>query len=719
MEQNDIDGEIAGRTGQPTPKLEGYNIKIQAEQLPLYSGSVDYWRIPTSYWTSVLDRIKGMGFRFISLTIPWNIHEVASDLFDFGTTNKQRDLEGFLGLCQERNLFAIVRPGPCVNAELVYYGFPKRILYDKDIQAVSAFGTRVVVPAIPTPFPMPSYASEKFYDEVSKYFDALCPILARNLSPGGPIVGVQIDNDVPLLFRNGPFSADYSSSAIRWYHEFLAGKYPSITALNRAYRTRYNAFEDIEPPRALATTEREALPRYLDWMEFKEYYVGLALSVLASLLWSRGVRGIFTYHNSRSNFPTLPLNVSRTERELDIQGVGLYLDKSQYEEIRRGALYMSTVSRFPFLSEVGIGTWPGGPVIPIQDSQFALLVALMNGVRGFNAHMLVERNRWIGGPLSPSGSTRDQPYAFLHRLLTILDTIEFPTLQRNIPVLLLRNFEYERLYGLCQNGNWFTDLLDIPAELLLDNRTFSYTETIQKAYPDLWNAFYWGLTRSKIPFAIGDTEMDRPALSHYQAIFLPTFDFMSGELQEKIVEYIQRGGTAIIGPELPYLGVDMRGCTILSDQTGVQVPNTRRPLVGFHDPFQIIEDRVRVGNQTAGRIQPHGNGYIIFLGITLPPTTDREGAVDAECVITQSVNHLKIQAEGDIQNPSVDEIYWGTRAPRVIFQANTTNQPQSVRVNIAQRAQLRNLWTGEQLTQRGPQEIALDPYETLLLEVIR
>ena len=719
MELDNIDSDTTVPTSPTTLKIEGNFIRVQGKQLPLYSGSLDYWRIPVNLWSSILDRIVGMGFQFVSTAIPWNIHEVASDLFDFGTTNPQRNLEGFLQLCHERNLNVIVRPGPCVNAELSYYGFPKRILYDPEIQAVSAYGTRVIIPAVPTPFPLPSYASEKFYDEVAKYFDALCPILARNITPGGPVVGVQIDNEIPLLFGNSSFSADYSPPAIRWYHEFLAGKYPSITALNRAYRTRYDTFEKIEAPRALATTEREALPRYLDWMEFREYYVGLALSVLASLLWSRGVRGVFTYHNCRNNFPLLPLNVARTERELDIQGTGLYLDKTHYDAIRRGALYLSTVSRYPFLSEAGMGTWPGGPVIPGEDYQFALLVAIMNGIRGFNAHMLVERNRWVGGPLTQDGTRRDKSHAFLQRLIKILNAIELPTLQRNVQVLLIRNFEYERLQGLCQQGNWLTDLLDIPSELLLSNRTFSYTDTIQKAYPDLWNALYWGLTRSKVAFGIGDTDMDRAALSQYKAIFLPTFDFMSGELQEKILEYANRGGTAIIGPELPYLGLDMRGCTIISDETGLQAPSSRRPLVGFHDPIQIIEDKVRVGNRIAGTLHPHGKGHIVYLGITLPPTTYREDAVDAECVVTQSLNHLRVEGVGDIQNPMVDEVYWGIRAPRVIFQVNATNQPQSVTVNIPQRAQLRNLWTGEQLPAKGPQEIALDPYQTLLWEVLR
>ncbi|MFW9832127.1 MAG: beta-galactosidase [Candidatus Thorarchaeota archaeon] len=719
MESNNTTERMNSVSMQPSLKIEGNAVRIEGQLVPLYSGSIDYWRIPHQNWKKVLDRIVILGFRIITTTVPWNIHEVASNLFDFGTTNEQRNLEGFLNLCQENKLYVIVRPGPCVNAELNYFGYPKRILYDPEIQALSAFGTRVIIPATPNPFPMPSYASEKFYDEVTKYFDAICPIFARHLAPGGSILGVQIDNELPLLFMNGAFSADYSKHAIRWYHEFLAGKYPSIGALNRAYRTRYNTFDQNEPPRALATTEREALPRYLDWMEFQEYYIGLAISVLASLLWSRGVRGVISYHNSRKIYPTHPLNISRTEREIDIQGVGLYLSKKQYDQIRRGALYLPTVSRLPYIAEGGLGTWPWGPPLTWSDQQFALIVAMMYGFRGFNAHMLVDRNRWIGSPISQGGEIQNEPATFLKRFLTILNETEFHTLTRNVPVLLLRNIEYERLHGLCVNSNWLTHLMGIPTELLLSNKTFSYTETIQKAYPATWDAFYWGLTQSKIPFAIGDSEMDRPALSHYQALFMPTFDFMSDTLQQKILEYVQHGGTAIIGPEIPYMGTDMRGCTILADSAELQTKSTRRPLVGLHDPFSMENNQVRVGSRTAGIVNSYGKGTIIYLGITLPPTLGREDAVEAHNVVTQTLKHLKLKPVGDRFNYSVDEIFYGVRGPSVIFQVNATNQPQSVTLQVAQRALIRDLWTGEQLPTRGPQEIALDPYDFRVFEVVR
>jgi beta-galactosidase len=712
------DNETSG-PAQPSLRIEGNTIRISGKELPYYSGSVDYWRLDPQYWPKILDQIKTLGFQIISISIPWNVHEIASDLFDFGTTDKRRDLEAFLTLCDEKNLYVIVRPGPSVNAELAYFGFPKRIVYNPALQAQSSAGTLVIIPATPFPFPMPSYASDDLYDEISKFYDILCPILLRHLTPGGPIIGTQIDNELAYIFMHGPFSADYSPMAIRWYHNFLSGKYPSISVLNRAYRTRYNSFTEINPPRALATSEREALPRYFDWMEFQEYYIVLALSILASLMWARGIRGTITHHNTRSIYPQLPLNVTRTERELDIQGAGLYLGKEAYEKIRQGALYMSTASRLPFISECGMGVWPWGPRLSVVEQQTAIIVALMHGFRGFNIHMLVERNRWLGSPITQAGNTFDAQYSFLNRLLKLLSDIELHSLRRQVPVMLLRNLEYERLVALCDQSNWITEILGVPRKLLLGDQTFSYSETLQQAYPAFWEALYWGLTRTKVPFYIGDTEIDLPGLSQYPLIFLPTYDFMSDDLQQKIINYVRDGGTAVIGPEVPYLGSDMRGCTLLADTIDLQTADLRRPLVGLHDTFRIEKDEVHIGTRRAGAYKSYEKGKLIFLGVSFPPISNREDSIEAGEVVTQITQHLDLHPVGDIRAPAVDETYWGIRAPRIVFLANPTNQPQSVEVKIAQRARIRDAWTGEQLPQRGPQEVPLLPFATRILEVIR
>ncbi len=69
MEQNSVGTEPPSVVLPPSLKLEGSCIRVEGQELPLYSGSLDYWRIPSEKWDLVLERIVGIGFRIISTAI--------------------------------------------------------------------------------------------------------------------------------------------------------------------------------------------------------------------------------------------------------------------------------------------------------------------------------------------------------------------------------------------------------------------------------------------------------------------------------------------------------------------------------------------------------------------------------------------------------------------------------------------------------------------------
>ncbi len=703
----------------PTLKIENKVLVVKGKTLPLYSGGFEYWRLERQRWKMLLERIQRLGFRIISTSLPWSIHEVSPGNFDFGTLDERRDLDSFLTLCNEQDVQVLIRPGPGINVELANFGFPDWVVKDPAIQARSAQDTPVVIPAGPSPFPFPSYASTKFHELVSNYLDILCPYLKRHISTDGPIIGLQIDNELSIPFMNGPFNADYSPGSIRWYHDFLQKKYENVEMLNEAHRTRCSSFEQVTPPRALIDREREALPRYLDWVEFQEYYISRALNKITSLFWVREIRGIFTFHNTRNATPKLPLNVIQVERELDIQGAGLYLGCKQYEQIRKGALYLGATSRLPFLVEAGMGIWPWGPPLNPEDQQYALLVGLMHGFRGFNIQMLVERDFWLGSPISRLGQRRDKLYPFLNRLLDVLETIQFSSLSRPVNILLLHNLECERLQAVAGSANYVTDFLGIPPELLVSENSFNFTNTIQQAYPTFWEALYMGLSRTKIPFQIGDTNLNLEDLSKYKVIFLPTYDFMSEQLQEKILNYVEQGGTAIIGPEIPFLGTDMRTCDRISETCKLSVQSPRRPLIGFSSILRIVKNEVKVGRRTVGMVASHGKGKIVYLGISFPIIDNRGDAVEIGEMLTYILQYFGQHPQGDTKSPSVDEVFLGIRGTRVIFLSNSTNQPQSIGIQVSQRIKFNDAWTGEQLEGRGSREIPLPPYGIRILEVRR
>ena len=102
-----------------TIKKERFEIKkgqflLDEEPIQLICGEMHYPRIPREYWRDRLKRAKAMGLNTVSAYVFWNFHERQQGQFDF---EGQADLEQFIRLAQEEELYVILRPGPYVCAE--------------------------------------------------------------------------------------------------------------------------------------------------------------------------------------------------------------------------------------------------------------------------------------------------------------------------------------------------------------------------------------------------------------------------------------------------------------------------------------------------------------------------------------------------------------------------------------------------------------------------
>ena len=157
-------------------------IVVDGRVVPLFSGSVHYWRLERGIWKEALLATKRLGVSLIDTYVPWGVHEMAEGETDFGANDARLDVVAFLRLVHELGLLAIVRPGPHVNAELTYFGIPERIIWDAACQARSPQGNPVMLPMAPVGFPVPSYASTAFLAEADNGWQ--CGRAAR--APGFP-----------------------------------------------------------------------------------------------------------------------------------------------------------------------------------------------------------------------------------------------------------------------------------------------------------------------------------------------------------------------------------------------------------------------------------------------------------------------------------------------------------------------------------------------------
>ena len=159
---------------RPFIDMDGKGFIIHGKRTFVVAGEVQYARIPRALWRDRLLRIKRAGYNTVQTYAYWNFHEPREGQFDFTTDN--HDFEGFLKLIHSLGMYAIVRPGPYINAEWDTGGLPVWLRFKPGL--------------------LPLKDNAPFYAAVTPYWNKLFPIIVRNqITRGGPIILVQLDNE--------------------------------------------------------------------------------------------------------------------------------------------------------------------------------------------------------------------------------------------------------------------------------------------------------------------------------------------------------------------------------------------------------------------------------------------------------------------------------------------------------------------------------------------
>ncbi len=558
-----------------TVTLTAAGLEINGQHVPVYSGTIHYWRLERDLWPLILDRAKELGFNMIETYIPWSTHEVYPGHFDWGQEDPRKDVETFMRLCEEKGLWLLVRPGPLINAELTDFGFPEWVLLDPDVQAKTSVGS-IHLDAMaglhpPHQYPVPSYASEKFFFETGKWFDALCPIMARHLAPQGCIVAVQSDNETCYLFHDQPYATDYSAASISLYRHFLGQKHTSIENLNAAYCTEYDSFDDVEPPRICAIHSRSDVPQHIDWIEYKEYQIRYAVERFAQMLKERGMMGIPIFHDVAYQMST-PLDIHALEAEPDIDWVGmnLYRNKEDYWGAVQRMRYLVGTTRLPFVPEFGSGLWSHHHATFTPDEEeYITMAALTHGLKAINFYMLVERERWQGCPITRHGTYRAEFAQFYRRLSGFLQQYPLEQFERDRQVLVLYNVDLFRQAAAASQLNYpHVDLLSLPPELFQADLDLNLKHDVHfeanYSNRDNWlGRVMSDLAARHVDYDLSDTHITAARLARYPIVYLQATDFMALPDQQKLLAYVQNGGHLIVGPGMPYLDATLKPASVL------------------------------------------------------------------------------------------------------------------------------------------------------------
>lgn len=578
---------MTGTTTERRISVGNGEFRIDGRVEKLYGGAVHYWRLDREKWDGILQSVKDLGFTMISIYIPWEAHERERGVFDFGERDPRTDIDAFLTICEQKGFRIIVRPGPQINSELTWFGYPKRILADAELHALSAQGSKSILTQVPKPIPALSYAVDKFFDETALWFDAICPILAKHaVNNDGGIVAAQVDNEMAFFFGINAYSGDFSPASLAAYRRFLVRKYGSLEAISAAHGTSYAAASDIDPPRRFEATDKCQVPSYVDWVEYREHYLVDSMDRLASMMRERGLDQIALFHNyphplgpggAASGFTT-PFNIPLLESKLDFVGFDIYSRKHLYNHVKTVGSYVVGTSRYPYIPEFIAGVWPWY-LNPGEDydEEFVTKAALMQGLKGFSRYMLVERDRWLDSPIRRDGRLREKAgmYANANRMQK---EGNFTSLRREADVLLLANREYDRLEAAAVLVSFPGDFLETPStfseypnRLTVAEDSLGFSQPIQVAKSAWFTGFYDALYASGAGYVLSDTGLDPQEWSQYKVLVVATFDYLSAATQAALVDYVKAGGVLIVGPELPSVDSLMQPCTILADAARADV----------------------------------------------------------------------------------------------------------------------------------------------------
>ncbi|WP_350278258.1 beta-galactosidase [Kribbella sp. HUAS MG21] len=185
-------GQIAPQRGQIG--LRAGRIEVDATPTLLLAGEVHYFRLRRDEWADRLVRARDAGLDTIASYIPWIWHELPDGELDLtGRTCPERDLPAFIDLCDSLGLRFLARPGPFVMAELKNEGIPHRVYREHpDARPTGWDGAAATTEDL-------DYRHPGFLTEAERWLAAVFEVLAPRQAPSGPVVGVQLDNEVGML----------------------------------------------------------------------------------------------------------------------------------------------------------------------------------------------------------------------------------------------------------------------------------------------------------------------------------------------------------------------------------------------------------------------------------------------------------------------------------------------------------------------------------------
>ncbi len=632
---------------------------IEGKPTFVWSADYPYYRDQRADWPRQLDNLKKMNVNVVTFYIPWRHHAPADPLngdgrYDFrGALHDRTDVLEFIRLIRERGMYCIAKPGPYIHAETRYGSLPDYVLPNNNPK----ISLRVDMQGDASPacwgFPNPPAPMDPVYlDYVRDWFSHVArEVIAPNEYPRGPILAVQVLNEG--IYSDGGYGVDkihFDAPAVARYRSFLAGRYGSIEHYNRCCHAAFGSFEEVPPPRQWASREHagELLP-WIDWAEFGRHFYREIAGTCVQYLRDAGVTLPMVMNINPPPSPhgagletvmgryTIPfLNPVLAYGYTNWCGVVSHNEDAwlKYKIVGKSARGINMEENWGFDSYDPPYYWS------VQPSFFQSLAYMLWGATGLNIYLGVSCDCWTdylavdaGGvymhnhPIAEDGSYRDAFWT-CHQLGALMRRVGNDLVSDELPVPVAWG-----LYSpYAHAASW-------------DSAPQDWTRVGFPGRPHAawcgWDSFMALCDRNKTQNAVcypGEESVEQ--LLRHAAVFMDGNAWMDAATQERLVEFVRKGGVLVLTSYVPELDEFFRPCTILRDtlfpfETELVPDDTEfayaladggfkgagrgalRGVAGFRSdalPFASAHSHGR--EVTCGAIKVEGKGKAIFLGFS-------------------------------------------------------------------------------------------------------
>ena len=684
--------------GEGSAKVIGFDegrFLVAGRPAFIYSGEIHYFRLSPREWPVHLRAARAAGLNTVSSYVPWIWHEPREKEFDFtGRTHPQRNLVRYLELVEAHGLRFIARVGPVSNAELTNEGVPGWLIDGHP--EVFVRGRDITNLPHTT---LLAYHDPVFQHYVGLWYDAVLPIVGRHAHPNGPIILVQLDNEIGMVhwLQKAP---DYGEGTERMYREFLRARYGGdLSRLNAAHASAWRNFDEVVQP---ASGDDSRHPTLLqDWMAFYQHYYaayfrtlyaryrahGLTLPVMANIpqFYDFDVRGRGVYAPMTSMmFRDFPAEVPGV-----ILGGAYQMRRLDYENFHDIAITTEVIRMLggrdvpAACAELQTGIMRDRPRLYPQDVELNLKTSAAHGLDILNAYMFSGGRNPEGlgafgtyhewqAAVTPDGRRREH-YAALS---------DFGRQVSAFGHALARTSKHADLALGFYAPYWTTEYLVGPSVEALEWKK--------------QNLFYDGLARLLQLAHLNTTFVDLETtqleeMRRHPALVLFSLESMDATTQQTLVEYVRGGGRLLLNPALPVLGTAGERCTILAEFLGVRIGGTvggnacyrvaglealaQGGLTWFEaDDAEVIAETAR--GQPCGLDIRRGEGHVILAGFGLNHMFDYQVALVRDLVARLDV-HPAIETDPDLQVCLRTNGEFG-----FLFVANFHDRPRSGRVRM-------------------------------------